>query len=564
MTKVLIIEDEDSIRENMAELLEMEDFEVETASNGMRGLEKAKNILPDLILCDVMMPKLDGYEVLTELRKRPETANIPFIFLTAKTERTDLRQGMNLGADDYLTKPCSSQELLEAIAARLQRNARQQERLKQLEDYDRLTGLPNLHALGGTDGHLQRAIAKRDKQKNLVPFLLLGLDRFRRVNEAIGYPNGDSILQQLAGRFNQFIRPIEGGVVARLNGDEFGIILPPIARTSEVEAVAQSLIDLVNQPFNIAGKLVPIAATIGIAFYPHASSLEELRRQAGIAMGEAKKLGGNRFQIYTRPPFGSDLSQQFQLVADFRQAWECRQLQIYYQPRLDLRRRKIVAARTAIYWNHPQLGEISQTQISDLIIESGLTRTVGEWMLKTAVKQAQTWQNARLSLQVAVPFPEPLFADNNSIQKLADFCQELGYNPYNLELEIAADPIANAKNLNALAAQLMNIKQLNIKTIVAQFKLEHTAIAYLGELALDGIKLDPGLVQTPPQKSTVIDMIASVAKGLKLKVIADGVETDEQLGLLKKQKCDEAQQIALLSASEVRQLLRRWSIHNIF
>ncbi|MEA5541962.1 EAL domain-containing protein [Limnoraphis robusta Tam1] len=559
MTKILIIEDEEAIRENISELLELEGFEVETTTNGIEGLKQAKHIIPDLIICDVMMPKLDGYGVLMELRKHPETANIPFVFLTAKTERTDLRQGMNLGADDYLTKPCSSEELLDAIAARLQRTAQQQEHIKQLERYDQLTGLLNLQALE-TDGSLQQAIAQRNNQKNLVPFLLLGLDRFQRVNEAIGYPNGDLIFQQLAQRLNQFIQNVEGSQVARVNGDEFAIILPAVSQTSSVADLAQRLLNLVSEPFHLGGKLIPITATIGIAFYPYGSTLEELRRQAGIAMGEAKQLGGNRYQIYTQPLFGSDLSQQFQLMADFRQAWERQELKVYYQPRLDIRRKKIVGVGTAIYWNHPQFGEISQTRISDLIAESGLTITVSEWILKTAFEQAKIWQNSRLFLQVAVPYPESLLTENNSLKKLADWCQESGVDSARLALEISADLIANAKNLNALAAQLMNIKQLKIQTIISQFNLEHATISYLGELALDGIKLDSSLLQTLSVRSTVIDMISSIAKGLKLKVIADGVETDEQLNLLKKQKCDEVQQVSLVSASEIQKLLRKWSI----
>lgn len=123
MAKVLVIEDEDTIRENLVELLEVEEFEVIAAENGRIGVEKAYKHLPDLILCDVMMPELDGYGVLNELRSHLQTATIPFIFLTAKADRHDLRQGMNLGADDYLTKPCSMEELLTAIAIRLEKRS---------------------------------------------------------------------------------------------------------------------------------------------------------------------------------------------------------------------------------------------------------------------------------------------------------------------------------------------------------------------------------------------------------------------------------------------------------
>ncbi len=121
MSKILVIEDEFLIRENIVELLEIEDFEVISAENGRIGFEQASQHLPDLILCDVMMPELDGYGVLSSLRSNPSTATIPFIFLTAKAEHSDLRQGMGLGADDYLTKPCSAEELLEAVRTRLKK-----------------------------------------------------------------------------------------------------------------------------------------------------------------------------------------------------------------------------------------------------------------------------------------------------------------------------------------------------------------------------------------------------------------------------------------------------------
>ncbi len=123
MTKVLVIENEESIRENILELLEIEDFETLAAENGKIGLAVAQKSHPDLILCDVMMPELDGYGVLEALRKDPETMMIPFIFLTAKADKLDLRKGMELGADDYLTKPFTPHELLKAIATRIEKQA---------------------------------------------------------------------------------------------------------------------------------------------------------------------------------------------------------------------------------------------------------------------------------------------------------------------------------------------------------------------------------------------------------------------------------------------------------
>lgn len=122
MKKVLLIEDNKDVRENTVDILELSNYEVATAENGKIGVEKARQFQPDVILCDIMMPIMDGYDVLQELSKKSETASIPFIFLTAKSEKSDLRKGMNLGADDYLTKPFEEHELLEALASRLKKN----------------------------------------------------------------------------------------------------------------------------------------------------------------------------------------------------------------------------------------------------------------------------------------------------------------------------------------------------------------------------------------------------------------------------------------------------------
>ncbi|HZO84662.1 MAG TPA: response regulator transcription factor [Verrucomicrobiae bacterium] len=135
MKRILVIEDQSVMRRNIHTILEMEGFEVFSAENGKKGLEAASKNVPDLILCDVMMPELDGYGVLTALRSNEQTATIPFIFLTAKGEKADLRAGMNLGADDYLAKPVSKDELLAAIRARLEREQAREQRLeKELGD----------------------------------------------------------------------------------------------------------------------------------------------------------------------------------------------------------------------------------------------------------------------------------------------------------------------------------------------------------------------------------------------------------------------------------------------
>ncbi len=158
MKKILLIEDNEAVRENTAEILALANYEVITAENGKIGIEKAKEFLPDLVVCDIMMPNMDGYEVLRNLNKDTRTASTPFIFLTAKIDRADMRTGMNLGADDYLTKPFEENELLEAIACRLQKHeSLKKEIVKNIEgintffeevsEYIDLEGLSKNHSL---------------------------------------------------------------------------------------------------------------------------------------------------------------------------------------------------------------------------------------------------------------------------------------------------------------------------------------------------------------------------------------------------------------------------------
>lgn len=564
MSSILVIEDTDDIREGIVELLEAEEFKVMGAANGKEGIKLAQVQKFDLIICDVMMPEIDGYGVITALRQNPETAAIPFIFLTAKGTRSDLRQGMNLGADDYLTKPCTNEELLEAISARLQKAALQEaklkqieEQLEQLENFDPLTGLPNLSALSGDRGYLQQAIAKKSRQQRLIPFLLLGLDRMGQMNDAIGYENGNLILKQLSERLKQFNQRIAGVGVVRLNGDEFALLLSPVSEENVALEMGQSLLKVIAQPLEIDRKSVVITATVGLAFYPDAASLEELRRQAGVAMAQGKQAGGNRCQIYRPPVMGNDVPLDVQLTADLLRIWERKDLQLFYQPRIDLRKNKIVGVETVLYWYHPQLGAVPTSKIWSIVEQSGFSEAVNEWMLNNACEQAKIWQKSRLNLRVGVKLTEQFLNQSNFQETIAKVLQEVALEPKYLELEIAADTIVNAKNANAIAMKLMDCKRLGVQTAIGQFGIQHSSLDYLGQLSLDVLKMERSLVASNSPNAVFINAICQLARNLKLTIVVEGVETEAQVSFLKKYKCDEIQQDSAFSAQDLQRLIEK-------
>lgn len=188
MKKLLLIEDDVTVRENTAELLELSNYDVITASNGKLGIETAKKEVPDIIICDIMMPEIDGYEVLEALSKNPSTLNIPFIFLSAKTEHKDIRKGMDLGADDYLTKPFEEEELLSAIESRLAKVAILKSYIKDEtpEDEEKLKDLNDLRELFSKQ-ELQyfkkgETIYEKDKHANYFYLVKRGIVKAHRLD----------------------------------------------------------------------------------------------------------------------------------------------------------------------------------------------------------------------------------------------------------------------------------------------------------------------------------------------------------------------------------------------
>ncbi|MCL1472957.1 GGDEF domain-containing response regulator [Argonema antarcticum] len=563
MKKILVIEDTAEIRNNIQEFLEIQDFEVMEAQNGRIGLDLARKNKFDLILCDIMMPEMDGYSVISALREDPATADIPFIFLTAKCDRVDLRQGMNLGADDYITKPFTPYELLEAVTARLNRVAQQNEKLKQvservehLENFDALTGLPNQSALQGDSGYFNEVISKADRNRSLVPFLLLGLDRFGRINDTVGYSNGNLILQKLAQRLISFTERTAGAAVARVSGDEFALVLPPVIDQESAVAKAQDILKLIAQPLDLNGKSIPLTGSIGIAFYPTAWNVEELQKQASIAMSSAKSEGGNRCSVYTRPIFGHEFSRDLQLTADFQQAWERKELQVFYQPRIDLRNQKIVALGAVVHWQHPSRGLISLEKTLSVAEEAGLTVPLNEWILRIACQQAKVWRQSRVFARVAVSLPTQLFIDNNVESKIVSAYEDAGLDPQFLELEIAADTIASIANVNATARKLMTWRDVGIQTTISSFGLKHASLDYLESLVLNNLKMEPISATKVLQNAPILNAIIQMAHRLKLRVVAEGVQTEAEAVLLKKQKCDEIQWKESLPAKQLQNLAK--------
>jgi diguanylate cyclase (GGDEF)-like protein len=549
MTKILVIEDELTVRENLLELLEAEGFDAIGTENGRSGVQLAQESLPDLILCDVMMPELDGFGVLNAVRQNPLIAAVPFIFLTAKATKEDLRQGMNLGADDYLTKPFTRAELLSAIAARLKKQTtiadqyntalkQTAERLNYLVHYDSLTNLPNRLLLRE---RLHQVLAKADYHNQLAAILCLNLDRFHRINETQGFTFGELLLQAVAERLTNCVS--SNNTVARLNVDQFSILLNTIHHPQEAANIAQAILTTISEPFTLENQEIFITASVGIALYPQDhQDIDNLIKQANTAMYQATRQGGNNYQFYS-PGMKVVSTDLLALEADLRHALEREEFQVYYQPQVDLKTGKIIGAEALVRWNHPERGLVSPGVFIPLAEETGLIIALGEWVLRTACAQTKMWQtNHCSSLQIAVNLSSYQFNEPNLTQKVAGILAELSFNPKLLELELTESIIVT--NTEAAIMTMNALRELGIQISIDDFGTGYSSLGYLQRFSFDTLKIDQCFVRnltTDSKNTAIITAIIQMAHSLNLKVIAEGVETEIERDFLCQQECDAMQ-----------------------
>ncbi|HEY9741221.1 MAG TPA: EAL domain-containing protein [Coleofasciculaceae cyanobacterium] len=567
MKKILVIEDEEFVRENIVELLDAEGFEVIGAEDGRMGLNLAKAMVPDLILCDVMMPELDGYGVLTALRQDSILAAVPFIFLTAKAAKADLRQGMELGADDYLTKPFTRAELLGAIISRLKKQAAVQERyhtelqqakeqLEYLIHNDSLTNLPNRLSL--RDRFKQVQPTDTDTEK-LVGVLCLSLDRFNQINDNLGHIVGDLLIKAVAERLTACVGRED--TVARLSADQFAIIVATIEHKKEVGNLAQTILEKLSETFALAGQEIFVTASIGIGLYPRdGAELEQLLNHANTAMAKAKQQGGDQYEFYTAA-FNIGSSERLALQSSLRHALEREELQVYYQPLVNLKTGRIVGAEALVRWQHPERGLVSPDKFIPVAEETGLIMPIGEWVLHTACKQTKLWQTAGFSsLRVAINLSSRQFSQIDLRKQLVQILMETGLDPKYIELELTESMLV--QNTEVAIRRLNALKALGVEIAIDDFGTGYSSLSYLQQFPFDILKIDRCFIRNITENANnaaITKAIIAMAKSLNLKLIAEGVETEAELSFVYQQQCDGMQGFLFsrpVPAQEFEQLLK--------
>jgi diguanylate cyclase (GGDEF)-like protein len=584
MTTILIIEDETAIRELISELLLLEDFEVVEAANGKEGITIAESVLPDLIICDVMMPEIDGHGVLLALQNNPQTATIPFVFLTAKGTRQDVRYAMNLGADDYLIKPFSNDELLEVVQTRLRKkeivNQKYLDKLEETQGklnylfyHDRLTNLPNQLSLRD---NFEQIIAPYKNHKNKlnnlsidsekspltkdlesccgIALIILSFERFSRINDYLGYEGGDSLLKEAVNRIRETVG--QQGTITRLNSNEFVIILTPLGlpdsplnpAISNIKETsinfAEALLKQFSLPFFIQEQEIICPIILGISLYElHGDSLDQLLQCARKAKDSIKNQGGNLYQLYQSTLEKTLPLNALVLERDLRHALEKDEFVVYYQPQINVKTRQIVCAEALVRWNHPQQGRISPYIFIPIAEATGLIQGIGEWVLDKACEQLKSWQQLGLtSIRIAVNLSARQFNQANLDKWLTELFERHEINARNIELELTESTLVD--DVPRSIEQLHQLKSVGIKVAMDDFGTGYSSLSYLQQFPFDILKIDQCFIQKidqNPKNAAIAQAIINMAHQLNLRVVAEGVETMEELAFVNVNHCDEIQ-----------------------
>jgi len=544
MPKILVIEDETIIQLSTVELLEGNGFQLIQVSNGLTGLNQALKGHFDLIICDINLPDIDGFTLLENLRHNPQTLTTPFIFLTDRTSRSDQRRGMDLGADDYITKPCTAEELRSAIWGRLKRRKHYEIELdkanKQLERtlyYDGLTGLPNRLSLRE---QFEKLIQDAKGRQGKISIFSIGINRFNRINDSLGYHIGDRVLQSIAGLMQTCLTAQD--IMARITGDQF-IILIERSTLEELEETAQTCLNIVCNPLTIDGHNIHLTGRLGLVHYPQdGKDIETLIKRASIAMHRAKKISGNRFFPYD---FKLDrvTVERLSLEPDLRYALDHGQFRVYYQPRISLKTGQIVGAEALLRWFHSKRGFISPVMFISLAEELDLIKAIDEWVLREACTQVHRWQQQNFPLiKISVNLSAKQFSCPTLATRILNILDETRLGADWLEIEITETSLV--QNPEAAAETLKEMREIGIYIALDDFGTGFSSLTYLQQFPLDILKIDQSFIRNVggnSRSSAITLAMLRLAKDLRLEVVAEGVETDDDLTFLCDHNCDAIQ-----------------------
>ena len=412
-----------------------------------------------------------------------------------------------------------------------------EERLRARALNDSLTDLPNRSSFLE---RVERALSRANEESRSIAVLLVDLDDFEEINHTLGHDAGDRLLAVVGKRLGESV--LSGGFVARLCGDEFAVLLEAAADKSSAGSAAERIGEVLKAPIEVDGSEVLVSASIGVtvADPKQEESPEDLLREADVAMHAAKRKGKARHKVFD-PGADTTTSGRSLAEADMRRAVEEGEFRVHYQPLVSLVSGKVRGLEALVRWQHPVYGLLSPEEFVPLAEQTGLIVPIGRWVMREACRQARIWQEEHPSdapLMLSVNVSARQFRQPKLAEEILRTLDGIGLDPRHLILEFADGVMVH--DVSAAAA-LRELKNSGIRLAMDDFGTGYSNLSYVKRLPVSIIKIDRSYVSglgSDAEDTAIVHATAAFAKALGLGLIAEGIETAEQLARLREVGCE--------------------------
>ncbi|MDP9160168.1 MAG: EAL domain-containing protein [Acidobacteriota bacterium] len=404
--------------------------------------------------------------------------------------------------------------------------------------HDVLTDLPNRALF---NDRLMQAIVLAKRQDKQLAVMFVDLDHFKKINDSLGHDVGDKLLQSVAKRLVASVR--RSDTISRMGGDEFVVLLSQVEHAEDAAFSARKILRALSVPYLINDKSLDINVSIGVSTYPaDGQDAEGLISTADNAMYDVKQHGRNNFQFF-RHEMHAQLAERQSLEADLRYALGRNEFVLHYQPRLDLQTGKITGVEALLRWLHPERGMVFPAQFVPIAEEYGLIERIGHWVRLEACTQVRAWEKAGLGIvPLSVNVSASEFAAKDFLSGVRTVLIATGVEPENLVLELTESVLM--QDAEAAVVTLARLKAMGVQLAIDDFGTGYSSFTYLRRFPSDALKLHQSFVQeitANPEDATIVSAMINIGKSLRQRVIAEGVETRQQLEFLKRYGCDEGQ-----------------------
>ena len=555
MSKILVIEDSAEVRDRIVTSLGFEGFDIIEAEDGEAGVQLAKETKPDLIICDVMMPKLDGHATLTALRENRATAAIPFIFLSAKSQVSDMREGLQLGADDYLIKPFSIVDLTDAVNLRLRRREELAAAIPEGGQAAKIRAQPNF------EEELRKALETGSADRVRVAVFVLQVIGPERIRRALGGASVAPVMNEAEDRLSR-LGDCEFGPLDYLGDGKFRAVLVGNRLPMAADDIFAPLFACLSEPFERDGAVVNLSAAIGVALFPtHGASAKDLLRRAEAALDAAMEKRENGYRFYTSD-LESRAAERHDRTASLFRAFQASDFEMRYRLEVECRTERPARILCVPTWRHPERGMVPLFDYEPLIGEAGLIDTVFDWAVAEVCRQKAAWEDSAWEkLPLAIHIATPQLFGARLAPRLAHALQQWELDGQQFELHFSQELLLN--HPGELAPMLEVLKTHGFQITVDGFAVGAHLLDEWHSLPLNNLSLEGGILNRALDSNEdrlMLTALISLAHGIGLKVNASGIESEDLFDLLRLLQCDGIRRYrskAPLAPKKLESLLRR-------